>query len=122
MQVIQFGIPSSLSVWIQRAGRAGRSPDINAHAILLVEKSMFQWQKKRRRKGPEDADESRDSDDSEEDESQDEISGDGDKMEWGKKVELELRKWIETDACRRDVADEYFNNPRNRKRKSTAHF
>ena len=54
---------------------------------------------KRRRKGVEDADESGDSDDSEEDESQDEISGDGDKMEWGKKVELELRKWIETDGC-----------------------
>ena len=76
MQVIQFGIPSSLSVWIQRAGRAGRSPDINAHAILLVEKSMFQWRRKRRRKGPEDADESGDSDDTEEDESQDEVGGD----------------------------------------------
>jgi hypothetical protein len=77
---------------------------------------------KRRRKGVEDADKSGDSDDSEEDESQDEISGDGDKMEWGKKVELELQKWIETDGCQRDVADEYFNNPHNRKRKSTAHF
>ncbi|KDQ56802.1 hypothetical protein JAAARDRAFT_59046 [Jaapia argillacea MUCL 33604] len=29
-QVIQFGVPSSLSVWLQCAGRAGRSPDIQA--------------------------------------------------------------------------------------------
>jgi len=44
-QVIQFGVPSSLLVWIQRAGRAGRSPNINAQAILMVEKSMFQRKK-----------------------------------------------------------------------------
>lgn len=117
MQVIQFGIPSSLCVWIQRAGRAGRSPDINAHAILLVEKSMFQWRKKRKKKAPDDSDDSEDSGDSGEDDSEDEIGGDSDKMEWGKKVDPDLRKWIETDECRRDIADEYFNNPRERKRK-----
>ncbi|KAJ3483954.1 hypothetical protein NLJ89_g12020 [Agrocybe chaxingu] len=49
-QVIQFGVPSSLSVWIQRAGRAGRSPHIKARAILLYEKSMFETQKTRKKK------------------------------------------------------------------------
>jgi bloom syndrome protein len=44
--IIQFGIPSSLSVWNQRAGRAGRAANIHAHAILLVEKSMFKRKKK----------------------------------------------------------------------------
>ncbi|PBK71764.1 P-loop containing nucleoside triphosphate hydrolase protein, partial [Armillaria solidipes] len=34
---IQFGIPSSLSVFKQHIGHAGRSPDICACAILLVE-------------------------------------------------------------------------------------
>jgi len=32
-----------------------------------------------------------------------------------KKVEPVLREWIETKGCRRDVADEYFNNPPNRR-------
>ncbi|KAJ7635918.1 hypothetical protein B0H17DRAFT_902354, partial [Mycena rosella] len=40
--IIQFGVPSSLAVWTQRAGRAGRSPDLRTCAIMLVERSMFQ--------------------------------------------------------------------------------
>lgn len=48
--VIQFGVPTSLSIWNQRYGRAGRSIDIQASAILLVEKSMFQ-RKKRKKPG-----------------------------------------------------------------------
>ena len=34
--------------------------------------------------------------------------------EYKKKVEPALREWIETDSCRRDVADRYFNNLPNR--------
>ncbi|KAJ3497511.1 hypothetical protein NLJ89_g10341 [Agrocybe chaxingu] len=49
-QVIQFGVPPSLSVWVQRAGRAGRSPNIKARAILLYEKSIFETQKARKKK------------------------------------------------------------------------
>lgn len=48
--VIQFGVPCSLSVFKQRIGRAGRSPDIQARAILLVEEKMFARQKRRRKK------------------------------------------------------------------------
>jgi superfamily II DNA helicase RecQ len=119
-QVIQFGVPSSLSVWIQRAGRAGRSPVINARAILLVEKSMFQWRKKRRMRrrvgdGSEESGSEVDEQESEDDEEEDEIGADSNKMEYGKKVELELRRWIECENCRRDIADKYFNNPPVRK-------
>ena len=45
-EVIQYGTPSSLDVWVQRAGRAGRQSDVNAHAILFVEPSIFRKKKK----------------------------------------------------------------------------
>ncbi|KAF8989446.1 P-loop containing nucleoside triphosphate hydrolase protein [Cyathus striatus] len=98
-QVIQFGVPSSLSVWVQRAGRAGRSFDINARAVLLVEASTFNQHKasgksKYSAHGNEDLD----------------IG-----MEWVKKVEVELRQWIDVKGCRRDYLDIYFNNPPDRK-------
>ncbi|KAF8168911.1 P-loop containing nucleoside triphosphate hydrolase protein [Pholiota molesta] len=117
-QVIQFGVPSSLAVWTQRAGRAGRSANINARAILLVEKSMFERTKKRRRKAappgeledtfPEElgADE--------EEGSEVELDAENIESEWKKKVEDALRRWIETTGCRRDIADTYFHNPRHR--------
>lgn len=40
-EIIQYGCPDSLSVWVQRAGRAGRSPNVDATAVLLVEKSIM---------------------------------------------------------------------------------
>ncbi|KAJ6601732.1 P-loop containing nucleoside triphosphate hydrolase protein [Mycena vulgaris] len=125
--VIQFGFPKSLSVWIQRAGRAGRSPELHARAILLVEKSAFQQRKKRRQKRKKTAQvqvtasdsESSDSDSSESEAGADDppaaaatIAEDG--KEWGKNVEEALRKYTSTRGCRRDVADEYFNNPTRR--------
>jgi len=100
VQVIQFGVPSSLSVWIQCAGCAGYSPDINAHTIILAEKSMFQWQKKRSRKNAvDDFDSESDDLQSDGDDSEEEVNGDSDKMKWGKKVEPELQWWIETEDC-----------------------
>jgi bloom syndrome protein len=109
-------VPSSLSIWIQRAGRAGRSPQINARAILMVEKSMFRWQKKKRKNNDNDnSDESGASDDDDETDSE-EVGRDSETMEWGKKVEPDLRKWIETKECRREIADKYFNNPPDRRR------
>jgi hypothetical protein len=35
---------------------------------------------------------------------------------WRKKVDKDLREWIETTGCRRDVTDSYFGNPPGRKR------
>ncbi|KAF6752010.1 P-loop containing nucleoside triphosphate hydrolase protein [Ephemerocybe angulata] len=91
-QVIQLGVPSSLSVWVQRAGRAGRSPNLDARAILLVEESVF----KRQKAGVKSKD----------------VGDDG--KEWVKKVEAALRGWIGTKKCRRDYLDEYFDNPKER--------
>ena len=105
-QVFQFGVPPSLSVWMQRAGRAGRCGSLNARALLFVEKSMFESQRKKRRKTDmaETADLEFDEDEDESDlEDRENDLDDG--RECKKKVELTLHEWIETDGCRQDVAD-----------------
>ncbi|KAI0054415.1 P-loop containing nucleoside triphosphate hydrolase protein, partial [Artomyces pyxidatus] len=40
--IVQFGTPKNLSIWIQRAGRAARSPWVQGRAIMLVQESVFQ--------------------------------------------------------------------------------
>ncbi|TBU36417.1 P-loop containing nucleoside triphosphate hydrolase protein, partial [Dichomitus squalens] len=39
---VQFGVPENLAVWLQRTGRAGRSPLLEATAVMLVERSVVQ--------------------------------------------------------------------------------
>lgn len=81
---------------MQRAGRGGRNRLIAARAILLVQPSVFQEVKAasaKLKKAP--AVESLGSDES-------------DNIIYRKTVEEGLRDWIETEDCRRDVADEYF--------------
>ncbi|KAI0324315.1 P-loop containing nucleoside triphosphate hydrolase protein, partial [Cubamyces sp. BRFM 1775] len=90
-RVIQFGAPRSLTVWVQRAGRAGRSPGIRAEAILLAEVSVFHKQRKRRNKKRASQEEH--------------IEG------FKKIIDNSLREWLETTECRRKVCDQYFNNP-----------
>ena len=90
-------VPDTLSVWIQRAGRAGRSgaPSV---AVLLYEPSVIQ-----KVKGKE----------------ADESDGEGDLGEqlWEgddfrkKNVEGTLRSYVLTSLCRRAVTDEYFGTP-----------
>jgi len=118
--VIQFGIPSSLEVWTQQAGRAGRQPDLQARAVLMAEQSMFQRRKpakKKKRRGHHPGDEEQRSSSS-----SDESSSEGERqrMEWGKAVDPHLREWIETDSCRCDITDKYFGNPKERKGEFTA--
>ena len=48
--VIQFGVPLTMSMWLQGAGRAGRNPSIQAEAIMLIEKSVFEMRKKKSKK------------------------------------------------------------------------
>ncbi|KAJ3524971.1 hypothetical protein NMY22_g10774 [Coprinellus aureogranulatus] len=95
-QVIQLGVPQSLAVWVQRAGRAGRDKTLKARAILLVEPSVFQPVKRADGSGGD-------------------AEGGGEvdagELEYRKKVEPALRLWIEARGCRRDVVDEYFGNP-----------
>ncbi|KAF8207647.1 P-loop containing nucleoside triphosphate hydrolase protein [Mycena galopus ATCC 62051] len=114
--IIQFGVPSSLAVWTQRAGRAGRSLGIQARAILLVEKSMFKRRKKRKPGGDRPAP-APDPDSSESDSDSDAENPTAsarpvdDGMEWGKNVDPVLRQYISTKLCRRDMSDRHFNNP-----------
>ncbi|KIL55563.1 hypothetical protein M378DRAFT_134069 [Amanita muscaria Koide BX008] len=119
--VIQFGVPSSLSVFSQRAGRSGRSACVKARAILLAEKSMFKRKKKKRpggkrvKKPDESSSESESDVQMSEPGSDDNTEADGrksdDGKEWGKKVDETLRQFISTTECRTAINDSYFNNP-----------
>lgn len=95
-QVVQFMVPKSLSIWMQRAGRGGRNRLIAARAILLVQPSVFQEVKaasvKLKKAQPVES----------------AVSEESDNVIYRKTVEEGLRDWIETEDCRRDVADEYF--------------
>lgn len=86
--VVQFMAPESLSVLIQRSGRAGRQPGLQARAILLIEASAFHEKGKSVRQP-------------------------GQPAEYVKQLEPGLRLYVEVppDQCRRDVVDEYFDNP-----------
>lgn len=131
----------SLSVWIQQARRARCSANINARAILLVEKSVFQRKRIKHKKkasvdedvqeednGQDDVepiaqDETWDEDiELDPDEVENEDKGDDATFEWGKKVEDALRQWLETKGCQCDVVDEYFRNPPDCKCESNYHF
>ena len=96
--VVQFMVPDTLSIWIQRAGRAGRSGAPSA-AVLLYEPSVIQ-----KIKGKE-ADES----DGKGDDLGEQLwEGDDFKK---KNVESSLRSYVLTNQCRRVVTDEYFGTP-----------
>jgi hypothetical protein len=97
--VIQFGVPPSLSVWIQHAGCASRCADLNAQALLFVEKSMFKLQKKKQHKT--DPTESLDLDVNEDELNSDleECNNDLDNEREYKKVEPALYECIETEGC-----------------------
>lgn len=90
--IVQYQVPDNLSIWTQRAGRAGRSPNINARAVLLVQPSVFAEKGKLTRK-------------------------EGDPIEYVKKIDGTFRKYIDIPEgqCRRDAADKYFDNPPERK-------
>ncbi|KAG5651392.1 hypothetical protein H0H81_008858 [Sphagnurus paluster] len=87
-QVVQFMVPASLSIWMQRAGRAGRNIRILARAILLVQPSVFQEMRV---------------------ENVDNEPNDGE-VKYRKDVEQGLREWIETVECRREAAAVYFDD------------
>ncbi|KAJ7670871.1 P-loop containing nucleoside triphosphate hydrolase protein [Mycena polygramma] len=108
--IIQFGVPSSLAVWTQRAGRAGRFPGLQARAVMLVERSMFQRRKPRKGGTEKEAPRSEpevsghaDSDSSSGEESDAQLPG--------KAAPRRKRTYISTKLCRRDIADKHFNNP-----------
>ncbi|KLO05452.1 P-loop containing nucleoside triphosphate hydrolase protein, partial [Schizopora paradoxa] len=101
-RVVQFGVPDSLTVWHQRAGRAGRSPAIQAEAIMLVQSSVVQTVKqtaksnaaKRKKDNPKPV-----------------PKADLESVNYRRKVEPALREYITSTDCRRDTIDTYFDNP-----------
>ncbi|KAF9033337.1 P-loop containing nucleoside triphosphate hydrolase protein [Panaeolus papilionaceus] len=123
-RVIQLGAPQSLSIWVQRAGRAGRSSDIKASAIMLAEESVFKA-KGSKKKSPEASLQSPVADDEDMDEPMDEgseyednvdvLRNEGEELGWVKTVDPDLRRWLEARGCRRDILDEFFGNPPERK-------
>ena len=76
-----------MSIWMQRAGRGGRSPQMHAHTILLVQPSVFQEIKPGKGVEPEDSE-----------------------IKYRKDVEEGLREWIETSDCRHNTSAVYFND------------
>ncbi|KIJ61474.1 hypothetical protein HYDPIDRAFT_31340 [Hydnomerulius pinastri MD-312] len=91
----QLGAPQSPTVWLQRAGRAGRSAEVQARAVLYIEASAT----KRIGVSTEPGDENESDDDEEEEKT------------YRKKLEPSLREFVEAKGCRRDVADKLFDNP-----------
>jgi hypothetical protein len=125
-------VPPSLSVWVQRAGRGGRDPSIQAVAVLLVEKSVMEKKEVEEEAvdeiGPGERETlNRDVDDSEDlpdlidlprrEEDLEIVVNELPKKEKRiKKVEEGLKLYISETHCRRDVCDQVFDNPSPRKR------
>ena len=109
--VIQFGVPSSIEVWTQCAGHAGRSPDLQVCTILIIEQSMFQQQKKPKKRQK--TDHNIDVASLSEGDSETENKAKG--LTWKKNVDPVMRGWIESMGCHRDFSDKYFDNPQSRK-------
>jgi len=119
-QVVQFMVPSSLSIWTQRFGQAGRSGQ-PAIAILLAESSAFQTKKKNKTKAskdnaPSQIDIENIKPEPQDDElvwSEDELD-DPDEVgpvEYRKKLKDGMRQWITPLTCHRDISNNYFHNP-----------
>ena len=111
-RVIQYMVPTSLSVWTQRSGRAGRSGN-PAIVVLLVEPSVFKLRKVTKKVGEADAQDDGKEEDEEEREDCEADTGQvgGADMRYQKKVEEGMRKWTEAVECRRVVSNAYFKNP-----------
>ncbi|KAJ7259071.1 P-loop containing nucleoside triphosphate hydrolase protein [Mycena rebaudengoi] len=78
-QVVQFMVPGSLSIWMQRAGHAGRTfANLRAQYFLSSQNGA--------------------------------PISESEGTVYRKDVEEGLREWIETEECRRDVTDEYFDS------------
>jgi superfamily II DNA helicase RecQ len=103
--VIQWMLPGDLSIWVQRAGRAGRNGQ-PARAILMLEPTVFELSSKTQN-----------------------ITSGGeagtdlgvatvDPSSFRKSCSPEMRRYIMADDCRRKVLDEYFSNPSFMKGKS----
>jgi bloom syndrome protein len=113
-------VPPSLSVLTQHFGRGGRSGEPTT-AILLVETSVYKLQTGKASQSKEgelgrDFDEDdADNNDDEDNEDDEGNSNDNEKLEVGpsyrKKLDENLRAYINASGCRRDISNDYFQNP-----------
>ena len=116
-RVVQYMVPSSLSVFVQQFGRAGRSGQ-PALTILLVKPSVFQTVRKKNSKKKKDVViKVEDLDDAMVD-----SEAEGIETKYKKTVEDGLRHWVETIACRRSIINGYFNIPAILKRYILSHL
>ncbi|KAF7326134.1 Bloom syndrome [Mycena kentingensis (nom. inval.)] len=128
VEVLQFGATESLEAYHQRIGRGGREFDIFAVGRLLIERSCFQAVKKSVRKkakksGAAAVDATRGEGGSAAQPApatgeplpfpvllaNDALPG---HLQWRKVLDPGLRLYASAQRCRRDVADEYFANPK----------
>jgi superfamily II DNA helicase RecQ len=113
-------VPPSLSILTQHFGRGGRSGEPTI-AILLAETSVYQLQTGRASQAKEgepsrDCDEDdADNNDDEDNEDDEGNSNNNEKAQVGpsyrKKLDDNLRAYIHASGCRRDISNEYFQNP-----------
>ncbi|KAL1671654.1 P-loop containing nucleoside triphosphate hydrolase protein [Schizophyllum commune] len=117
MLVIQLGIPGSLAIYLQRAGRAVRVPTLQGRAIILAEKSAFTLQNKRqtgrdpKSQIPGEPPPSAEPEDALEGAADEGTTAPGRTQVWGKQCDPVLRDYITSKVCRRTVMDLYFDNP-----------
>jgi len=104
-RIIQFMVPSSLSVLTQWFGRAGRSGQASL-TILLVEPTAFHIKKK----NAQDTQETTVKLESDENMLK-EDDPDEEPVIYRKKIEDGMRHWLDALSCQRAVSNEYFANP-----------
>lgn len=112
--VVQFGVADNLAIWLQRAGRAGHSPDVQVWAIMLVKKSVVQKVGIKKQSSKADGgaldEEGSESEFEEEEEMVEDADVARQPVEYRKTVDENIRVWIEMVGCRRAVGDVYFDN------------
>lgn len=122
MRIVQLDVPDDLNQWVQRMGRAGRSRRICAEATMIVPKSSFEIKGGNNRGKQEDGNKDRQDSEVEGELSGEELEDDEDEdlgdhsatdgeVQYRKKIEGNVRAWLVTTGCRRDILDEYYDNP-----------
>ncbi|KAG8944357.1 hypothetical protein FRC04_002016 [Tulasnella sp. 424] len=133
-----YGCPSSLSVWVQRAGRAGRSTEDQVRARLIVERSVYEGGELLASEGEGVADANLDPGDeppvdpytdaepaeprthevalhaalhSEQTRNATDTTQEPDAKKESKKVEKDLLLFIREPVCRRALLDRVYSNP-----------
>jgi hypothetical protein len=126
---VMYKLPTTLSSEDQRGGRAGRAKQ-PARAILFVESTAYEWTTPRAKKpmppkkgakasiavveaptAPEHTDGDDENEDGDASAEQEQVKGVDGQMVHRKKVDSDLRRYFETEDCRRVVKNNFFAGP-----------